>query len=399
MPAKDKDNLIKKAALESFDHQPHAAMPCALKRLCVKDYHGIVDMDIGLPVDARWVFLTGENAFGKTAVLRALVIGLFGQIDENRILISDEKNARIAVEILRGGKSIINNVGSREFIPFPYFAAYGSARLEIQSDRTSGEITGRSSKTYSVFNTDGVALNIEREMMLWYLKEDPRFETVKEIILQLMPHGSDITVDTETDEILYTEKESRTSQNETFAPIPFRKLAAGNKNIIAMLGDLLVRFYKEYNGSGIHPRDFEGIVIIDEMDLHMHPRWMRRLPGLLSRIFPNLQFIASTHSEIPLLGAPKESVFLNVNRSKKQGITIQRVNIDFKNLLPQHLLTSPLFGLDEEIFPAANENRSELRTEENYYQKLETDKMIEGLDEFEKSDRDFPGDLFDADKK
>lgn len=386
--------LIGKSSGHLYDHKPHVAMPCAVKRLCVKNFHGIIDLDNCFPVDARWIFLTGENAFGKTAILRALTIGLFGYIDDNRILLTDDENAQVGVEIFHHGKVIINNMGFLGFTPFTYFAAYGSARLEIQSDRSEGEIKGRSSKTYSLFNTDGVCLNIERELIFWYLKQDRKFQIVKEIILQLLPHGCDITVDTDKNKILYTEKSDNTGKEEKFEPIPLRKLAAGNKSIIAMIGDMLLRFFREYPGEDIHPRDFAGIVIIDELDIHLHPRWLRRFPGILSRVFPGIQFIVSTHSEIPLLGAPIESVFLNVQRSPMKGITLHRVDLDFKNLLPHHLLTSPLFSLDEGIIPEANENRADLRTEENYYKKLETDEIKKILDDFEQGDRDFPGDIF-----
>jgi predicted ATP-binding protein involved in virulence len=39
-----------------------------------------------------------------------------------------------------------------------------------------------------------------------------------------------------------------------------------------------------------------GIVLIDEIDLHLHPQWQRRLPGALKEAFPAIQFIATTHS-------------------------------------------------------------------------------------------------------
>ena len=73
------------------------------------------------------------------------------------------------------------------------------------------------------------------------------------------------------------------------------------------------------------------------------------------------------------------------------------MHVDFKNLLPHQLLTSPIFGLDEEIIPEANERISDLKTAENYYKTLETDEMMDDLEKFEKSDRDFPNDMFDSD--
>jgi hypothetical protein len=368
--------------MDFLDNENRGPMPCAVKQIQVRNYHGIIDTGIHLPVDARWVFLTGENAYGKTAVLRALTIGLFGIRDQNTILLDPDSQSEIAVEIYHNGKTLVNKVEKANFKPFNYFAAYGSSRLVIQSDRTTGEITGRSTKTYSMFNADGVSLNIERELVLWYLDRDPRYDIVRGILLKLLPHGADIIVDRKNKEILYIEKENREDGGSGFDPIPFQKLAAGNKSIISMIGDLLIRFYKEYEKdgkTGIHPVDFQGIVIIDELDLHLHPKWLRKLPAILSGLFPNIQFIAATHSEIPLLGAPGDSVFLKVTRTKKEGIRIERVHVDFKNLLPHHLLTSPIFDLEEEIIPEANERLSDMRTLDNYYKSLEIDEIMDDL--------------------
>jgi hypothetical protein len=385
--------------MDFLDNKNRIPMPCAVKQIQVRNYHSIIETGIHLPVDARWVFLTGENAYGKTAILRALTIGIFGIRDQNTILLDPDSQSEITVEIYHNGKVLVNKIGKPNFKPLNYFAAYGSSRLEIQSDQTASDITGKSTKTYSMFNSDGVSLNIGQNLVLWYLNRDSRYKVVKEILLKLLPHGADITVDRKKMEVLYIEKEKNEDGDSTFEPISFQKLAAGNKSIIAMIGDLLIRFYKEYEKdgkTGIHPGDFEGIMIIDELDLHLHPKWLRRLPALLSVLFPKIQFIAATHSEIPILGAPKDSILLKVTRTQKEGIRIERVHVDFKNLLPHHLLTSPIFDLGE-IIPAANERRSDLRTEENYKRIFKTDKMMEVLRKFEESGEDYPDDLFDAD--
>lgn len=377
--------LIEQPSKNNFlDNKSKTPMPCAIKQIRVRNYHGIVETGIQLPVDARWLFLTGENSYGKTALLRALTIGLFGSRDQDKILLDDDNKSEIAVEIYHKGKDIINNVGDANFKTFNYFASYGSSRLLIQSDRTTGEITGRSTKTYSMFNADGVSLNIERELVLWYLdNQDPKYDIVRGILLELLPHGADIKVDKKKKEVLYTEREKPDDGGSTFEPIVFQKLAAGNKSIISMIGDLLIRFYTEYEKEGktdIHPKDFEGIVIIDELDLHLHPKWLRRLPAILSGLFPNIQFIAATHSEIPVLGAPKDTVLLKVTRTKQAGIRIERVDVDFKNLLPHHILTSPIFDLDDDIIPEANERLSDMKTLDNYYKSLEVDEIMDDLE-------------------
>ena len=79
-------------------------MPCAVKQLQVRNYHSIIETGIHLPVDARWVFLTGENDYGKTAILRALTIGLFGIRDQNTILLDPDSKSEIQWKYIPMGK-------------------------------------------------------------------------------------------------------------------------------------------------------------------------------------------------------------------------------------------------------------------------------------------------------
>jgi len=164
--------------------------------------------------------------------------------------------------------------------------------------------------------------------------------------------------------VVYIERESDDS-DKVYEALPFEKLASGYKSLIAMISDMLIRFYEQQ--PHIEPKALSGIVLIDEFDLHFHPKWQRKLPILLSSVFPQVQFIVSTHSVIPFLGAPEKYVFLKVTRNQATGIQLERLNLEIKNLLPNSLLTSPIFDLDgEDIKQENNENISEVRTEKTY---------------------------------
>jgi predicted ATP-dependent endonuclease of OLD family len=165
--------------------------------------------------------------------------------------------------------------------------------------QAQNEISEKSTTTYSLFNVDGILLNIEYELLIWYLKRNPKYEIVKAVLLKLLPSITDIQI-TDNNEVVYLEHE--TSQN-VYQPLPFQKLAAGYKSIIAMYGDMLIRFYQQ-QPEVIDPKDFCGIALIDELELHFHPKIQRQLPILLSAVFPKIQFIVSRKSVIPFLGAP-----------------------------------------------------------------------------------------------
>jgi predicted AAA+ superfamily ATPase/predicted ATPase len=389
--------LIEKASKDEFfdtDKGKKGALPCALKQLRVKDYYGIIDTEIsGIPVDTRWIFLTGDNGYGKTSVLQALAIGLYGGRDGDTIL-ADEKS-KIAVEIHDHGGNRVNNLWHPTFKPFTNFAAYGSSRLEMQGLRqrqSEKEIQEKSAKTYGLFNPSNILLNIEYDLLIWYLAKDPKFEIVKKTLLSLLPYIEDIKIVDR--KVVYIEKEMM-GNGQTYDPLPFEKLASGYRNIIAMVGDMLIRLFKE-QPEAKNPKGLCGIVIIDELDLHLFPRWQRELPGMLSSVFPNVQFIASTHSVLPFLGAPEKSVFLKVTRNKKQGIQIERIDINIKNLLPNSILTSPIFDLEgEEITHKNKESIFTVRTEDDYKKILKNDKIKKRLQEFEDSKEDFPDDLFE----
>ncbi len=336
-----------------------APLPYAIKQIQIQNYHGINDTHIsGLPVDAPWIFLTGENAFGKTAVLQALVIGLYGDKD-GKVTLTDEA-CEIGVEFKDGDQSRINNLRHPDQKRFAKLAAYGPSRLLIQSQLGKNEEEGKSRVTYSLFNDDGILLNIESSLSRWYFKEKfkGKYENVRRTLIRLLPGISDMQIDEDTDEMFYIEKE-REEDGESYEPLPFNRLASGHKSLIAMTGDMMLRLFEQHPDED-RPENLSGIVIIDELDLHSHPRWQRDLPIRLSEAFPKVQFVASTHSAIPFLGAPENSVFLKVTRDRKDGIQLRRVEIDIRNLLPNTILTSPLFDFDE-LIPHANNDFSEIR--------------------------------------
>ncbi|MDM8548809.1 AAA family ATPase [Desulfobacterales bacterium HSG2] len=367
-----------------FNEEKREALPYSIKQIQIENYQGIIKTGIkGIPLDTQWIFLTGENSFGKTCVLQAIIIGLFGNRDTREILTDDD--CRVSIELKAGGADRISHSGS---LKFEHFAAYGPSRLTLQSQESKNEFSRKSAVTYSLFNTDGILLNIEYNLMIWYLKKDPMYESVKQALLKLLPHIKEIKI--VDDEVIYVEKENEESER-TYDPMPFGKLASGYRNIIAMVGDMLIRFCKQQP----HVRkieDFCDIVLIDELDSHLHPKWQRRLPGLLSGVFPKVQFVASTHSIIPFMGAPENSVFLKVTRNQEEGIQIKRVDMDIKNLLPNTLLTSPLFDMDK-ITHLNNKDLSDVRTEDAYDEMAMNDDIRSRLRAFEESDADFPDEL------
>ncbi len=87
------------------------------------------------------------------------------------------------------------------------------------------------------------------------------------------------------------------------------QLSDGEKCMLALVGDIARRLSLLNKGLSI-PSEGRGIVLIDEIDLHLHPKWQRTVVASLERTFPNCQFIISTHSPQIIGELPPEGVIL-----------------------------------------------------------------------------------------
>ena len=87
---------------------------------------------------------------------------------------------------------------------------------------------------------------------------------------------------------LYFEKQGR--------KLDSRKLSDGEKSIIALVSDLVMRLWQANLGLDDPIREGTGVVLIDDIELHLHPRWQRKIVEQLCRTFSSCQFVATTHS-------------------------------------------------------------------------------------------------------
>jgi len=328
------------------------------------NFRGIQHVKVdGIPADAKWIFITGENGFGKSSVLQALALGLAGPEDLPKT--ETGENWLLAVEWFNGKEAIVNSLygaqSVRGYQPNRTFAAYGSSRLQVSGSTEPLKQNERA--TQHIFNQNPALLNIENELIRARSYRGDQFDYIVQIVKNLIPDLAKIEVRTtgNYEEVLYYEKDR---EGGTYKPVKFNQLAAGFRNLIGFVGDMYLRLSAGQSGP-VAPDALKGVVLIDEIELHLHPKYQKMLPGKLSKIFPHVQFIAATHSPIPLLGAPKESIVLTVTRTPETGISVEKVDIDLSKLLPNAILTSPVFGLDE-ILPAAAADSADVETEDSY---------------------------------
>jgi AAA15 family ATPase/GTPase len=364
-------------------------LPIALKSFHIKNYRGIIDTQINnIPPDTQWIFLTGENGFGKTSVLQGLANGL----NDNTWLYEIE-NRDFGIELYdqyleewlklkspNGGYDFSVSRGS-DYRVETQFVAYGSTRLRVSATNSTSEIKSKSSPVDSLFSNDILLINIEEKFKDWVNEYPQGYQQLETIFKTLLPRLGKIIVEFDekdkTRKVKYFETDDEGNGYEQ--GVDFDALAAGFKNIIAMIGDMINRFIKEQDVQDF--KDLEGIVLIDEIDLHLHPKYQKLFVQKLTELFPKIQFIVSTHSPIPLLGAPKNSVIINVSRTREEGIKAELLDIDFSVLTPNAILSSPIFGF-QDLIPESKNKDKMARSEDSYKEVLFNDLLDKQIDEY-----------------
>ena len=143
------------------------------------------------------------------------------------------------------------------------------------------------------------------------------------------------------------------------------QLSDGEKCTMALFGDIARRMSIANNGHLENPLLGDGVVLIDEVDLHLHPSWQRKIVGILRRTFPNIQFILTTHSPQVLGGVDKDFSVFSIDR------------MDGDVIVEKH---DSLYGWDsniilEEAMGTSRVNNEVLQHIERMYQAYDADDL------------------------
>lgn len=112
--------------------------------------------------------------------------------------------------------------------------------------------------------------------------------------------------------------------------IYFEYLSSGYKSCLAVLLGLIREIELRYKNPSKFIEDFEGIVFIDELDLHLHPEWQARIYRALKIILPKAQIFTSTHSpHIIQVAKPNEIIALTFDEPAMNVILNTLINVEF----------------------------------------------------------------------
>jgi hypothetical protein len=183
-------------------------------------------------------------------------------------------------------------------VDLPLCAYYGVQRAYLSTEKTTLEVTSPESRLAGYANAlDGRldAVPFQRWIKTMELaalqdrKPNLYLETVRDAIRQCIEDCETVQYSLEQGEVILRFKDGRWE--------PFRQLSDGYRLTLATIADIALRCVSLNPHLGPAAiTETSGVVLIDEIDLHLHPNWQRRIIDDLRKCFPRIQFFLTTHS-------------------------------------------------------------------------------------------------------
>jgi predicted ATP-binding protein involved in virulence len=358
---------------------------------------------------AQWTILLGENGTGKTAVLQAIA-AMQPVLERDDCLPKCGVAARdwlawwdfnrsadkpdIELELVACKKGLggpttsdrISMTAGARFVPVRVTTIVGD-------DRTNAgllQVVG-----YGLGNTDynGVVQTAFQELLhsrselprpeSWLLElhhssvlEDDSgqkefakrtYESVTRCIQAVLPDIEGVRI-RRTERRLYADAAIRAEFLTPYGWVLFEQLGVGYQSIASWTIDLLRRLHDLY-GHLDRPETGPAVVLVDEFDLHLHPKWQLTLMEHLGKIFTNTQFVITAHSPLVVQGAGRDANLVVLQRQKgedgKTVIVADNDPVRVQGWRLDQIVTSDLYGLASARPPeyaALFEERSALAT-------------------------------------
>lgn len=351
--------------LEGENFKSSRETPSYIDKAEIKNFYAINEVYLDFN-ESKEVYFLGENGDGKSLILMALYLTFRGNFITERT--EKEKTGRISDIIRENIKLVLKGTDSRDNeydikknLYLNNIYAYGTHRGRTDSDNYEqyGFMSLFSSKE-ELINPE-TWLQKQKLIELESNKSDHKtnlnksISELENIFMELLEKNVEVQVN--GNGVKFIEKGRS---------LEFEQLSEGYKSIIIFVVDLL---YRLSNSEFRNKKDIfqsTAVVLVDEIELHLHPKWQRVLIGKLRTIFPNIQFIFTTHSPTIIQGAGEDAIIYRVYRNKDDGMTkvsdpYFRKNLD--HLMVNTLVTSPLFDLEDSRMDTNNEDSD---TSENY---------------------------------
>lgn len=233
-----------------------------------------------------------------------------------------------AAWIRREAAQLTESVRMGEPIILPVASYYGTGRLWMQLRQREVETLRPDTRFIGYLDCLNPASDVKR-LLAWFKTQEfvalqrgtpgMTLEAARRAILDCVGDARHVGFDVARDELMIRFDDKS---------LPFRALSDGYRNMVAMAADIARRCATLNPHLGADAAlETPGVVLIDEVDLHLHPRWQRRVVDDLLRAFPRIQFFGTTHSPFIIQSLrPIEGVLLlNLDNPQAEDFTNKSV--------------------------------------------------------------------------
>ncbi len=291
----------------------------------------------------QWMLFLGENATGKTTILRAIAMALASPADASAV--PSNLDAPLRRDPSREGVVVVRTTDSRELTTTvagspseervivaqgqmrPWVVGYGCRRGSALSgtDMDNAFLPFRDldnlfDRPRGVIRASGWLKELQRLASTNGKRSNSVFNAAKAALCKVLLGAEDIRVGTE---VHVDFKDGR--------QVPLALLSDGYLTTAGWVVDLMARWLKRNEARKDITNDFcatmEGVVLLDEIDLHLHPRWQERVIEDVRTLFPRMTFIATTHHPLTLRGARKGEVFVLADHDQSGTVTAVQQDI------------------------------------------------------------------------
>lgn len=392
-----------------------------IDKVIVKNLRGFrhleFSFDRGGQSYAGWTVITGDNGSGKSTLLKAIAVALTGKEVARTLepsfsgwIRAGEKEASIDLSIVpvdfddspvQTGRRpaspfparIVLKNGGRETglddpIPPAQQKTYKTPSRSIWAAESSGWFACGYGPFRRVFGASSeatrhmVAPTTERFVTMFYeaaslAEVDQWLRNLSHKHLERKSEGEQLTLllDVLRDDLLPNEitvdrvdSDGLWLKDRNGVRLAWREMSDGYRSAVALLADIIRHLFNTYGSENLFRRNDEGrlvvgrsgVVLIDEIDAHLHPEWQRTIGFWLKYHFPNLQFLVTTHSPIILQAADPNGIFRLPepgSESEPRALTHDEYTQVIASR-PDTILLSPAFGLENTRSPRAVEARA-----------------------------------------
>ncbi len=327
-----------------------------IEKIKIKNFKGFSDEEFEL--NSRFTVFIGDNAKGKTSILDALAVAVGSylrgiDVAKHEARGIDKKEVRVktiegqprpqlpveietfgeinGIELSEGWKRSVNKLTqkttttfvnaknieiiafkmlqeSREngTVTFPVIAYHGTGRLWAEHEEKKATYKKQGEGVEMAYTRCLSPKSSSKEFLSWYKTYEDEIkkfgsktdkillETFKKAIISMIPdnHWTDMSYSFKDEDLIGLFK-----NEDKIDKLLFSQLSDGYRNLIGMVADIAYRCIKLNPHLGVDAiRLTPGVVLIDELDLHLHPNWQKRIVSDLKNVFENVQFVATTHS-------------------------------------------------------------------------------------------------------